>query len=97
MLEALSVATMARTAALLTENRPVVGTGTDCIVVVCPVNPAGETFAGLHTDIGQHITTSVFRAVRTARREWEHDRDATLPVTVGLSANQTGPAISQLS
>lgn len=70
MLEVLSVATMARTTALLTENRQVVGTGTDCIVVACPANPAGETFAGLHTDIGQHITSSVFQAVQQAMNAW---------------------------
>jgi len=71
MLEALSIATMARTAALLTANRKIVGTGTDCIVVACPIRPTGETFAGLHTDIGQHITMSVFQALGQALREWE--------------------------
>jgi len=71
MLEAMSVATMARTAALLGNGGRIVGTGTDCIVIACPDDIPGEAFAGLHTDVGTQITSVVFRAVRDARRTWE--------------------------
>jgi adenosylcobinamide amidohydrolase len=71
MLEAMSVATMARTAALLSDGGRIVGTGTDCIVVACPEGVGGETFAGLHTVVGTRITEAVFQAVREARRTWE--------------------------
>ncbi len=74
-LEALSLASAARTAALLAENGPVVGTGTDCIIVASPVGIAGEPFAGLHTAIGQHVTASVFQATRQARARWEAERE----------------------
>ena len=71
ILEAMSVATMARTAALLADQGRIVSTGTDCIVVACPIGSTNDSFAGLHTVIGQHITSSVFRVTREARAEWE--------------------------
>ncbi|MGE5515195.1 MAG: adenosylcobinamide amidohydrolase [Bacteroidota bacterium] len=71
LIEAASVATMARTAALLADHGQIVGTGTDCIVVASPLDVVGEPFAGLHTAIGQHITTAAFRATREARSRWE--------------------------
>jgi adenosylcobinamide amidohydrolase len=71
MLEAMSVTTIARTAALLTDHGRIVGTGTDCVVVTCPNAAAGARFAGLHTGIGQHVAASVFRATRAARTRWE--------------------------
>jgi len=79
MLEAMSVATMARTAALLAGSGRIVGTGTDCIVVACPDASPGEAFAGLHTDIGAQITASVFKAVQAARLEWEQPLVTTSP------------------
>lgn len=71
MLEALSVATMARTAALLADGGQIIGTGTDCIVVACPDAMAGETFSGLHTAIGTNITEAVYAATLEGRRLWE--------------------------
>lgn len=73
MLEALSIATMARTAALLADGGPVVGTGTDCIVVACPDAAPHRRFVGLHTEIGARITASVFQAVLEARQRWQSD------------------------
>jgi adenosylcobinamide amidohydrolase len=70
MLEAISVATMARTAALLSEGGQIIGTGTDCVVVACPDKIPGEAFAGLHTAIGMHITEAVYRGVLDARNLW---------------------------
>ena len=72
MLEAMSIAAVARTAALLADGR-IVGTGTDCIVIACPDSLPGEAFAGLHTSIGAHITASVLQAVRQARERWVDD------------------------
>lgn len=71
MLEAMSIATMARTAALLADGGKVAGTGTDCVVVTCPTGAEAETFAGLHTAIGRHITAAVFQATRQAKDRWE--------------------------
>lgn len=71
MLEAMSVATMARTAALLAENGTMVGTGTDCVVIACPGGPDATVFAGLHTAVGQHVTATVYAATRLARERWE--------------------------
>lgn len=71
MLEALSVASMARTAALLADGGNVIGTGTDCIVIACPSTGEEQLFAGLHTNVGTHITASVFRAIREALRVWK--------------------------
>lgn len=73
MLEAMSIAAVARTAALLVNGDGIVGTGTDCIVVACPDHTPGEAFAGLHTDIGAHVTASVFQAVRQAHERWAGD------------------------
>lgn len=74
LIEAASVATMARTAALLADHGQIVGTGTDCIVIASPLNVVGETFAGLHTAIGQHITAAVFQATRAGRTRWEEEQ-----------------------
>ncbi|CCG41417.1 adenosylcobinamide amidohydrolase [Magnetospirillum molischianum] len=83
LLEALSMATMARTAALLAEDGRIVGTGTDCIVIACPASDSSEpdSFAGLHTPIGQAIVTAVFQATRLARETWEHENPQTLALS----------------
>jgi len=78
LLEALSVAAAARTAALLADGGRIVGTGTDCILVACPQAAAGECFAGLHTPVGHHLTAAVFQATRQARQEWEAENGALL-------------------
>ena len=71
-LEALSLASEARTAALLESaipspesGRPVTGTGTDCIVIAAP--PEGErlSYAGKHTLFGHLIGSSVLEAMRS--------------------------------
>ncbi len=72
MLEAISIAATARTAALLSGAGRIVGTGTDCLVIACPRRAADQAvFAGLHTAIGRQITTAVFQATRQARLDWE--------------------------
>lgn len=71
LLEALSLAATARTAALLADGGRIVGTGTDCILVACPPAAGGQRFAGLHTAVGRHLAAAVFQAGFAARREWE--------------------------
>jgi adenosylcobinamide amidohydrolase len=89
--EAASIATEARTAAVMEANFPsrrsgavATGTGTDCLVLAWPTaatgtNPPSEAvaFAGKHTPLGHVIGETVFRSVRAGVREW-------------LEENQTG-------
>ncbi|TVR96803.1 MAG: hypothetical protein EA406_11040 [Rhodospirillales bacterium] len=81
MLEAVSVATAARTTAILEAGYrpagaggPVTGTGTDCIVIVCPADTASgttpEPYAGLHTAVGEAIGAAVLEATRQGVAGW---------------------------
>ncbi len=77
LLEALSVATQARTLAIVDchhERTPrggvITGTGTDCIVVCCPLGVPREPFAGLHTPVGEALGAAVLEATRRAMRYW---------------------------
>ncbi len=76
LLEAISVATAARTAALLADDGRAIGTGTDCIAIACPTSEARGIFAGLHTDVGANIASAVFRATRDGRHAWEREQAA---------------------
>ncbi len=76
LLEAISVATAARTAGLLADDGRAIGTGTDCIAIACPAGETRATFAGLHTAIGTNIASAVFRATRAGRRAWEREQAA---------------------
>jgi adenosylcobinamide amidohydrolase len=76
LLEALSVATTARTAALLAGGRRCFGTGTDCLVIACPIAPTGDRFAGLHTETGRAITQAMYRATLAARDDWQRTAPA---------------------
>jgi adenosylcobinamide amidohydrolase len=73
LLEAMSIATQARTAAiidagLMLRHGPATGTGTDCIAVAAPVGSC--TYAGLHTGIGEAVGTAVYRATLAGARDW---------------------------
>ncbi len=75
LLEALSIATEARTVAVVEAGyRPdgagtVTGTGTDCIVAACP--PGGDlAYAGLHTAVGEAVGRAVLDAVRPGAADW---------------------------
>jgi adenosylcobinamide amidohydrolase len=79
LVEALSIATEARTAAVLDLDWPVAGgpatgTGTDCVVMAAPAGETGAPFAGLHTDIGRAIGGAVYQAVFEAGRDWIAER-----------------------
>lgn len=80
LLEMSSIATQARTAALMRfgYRRPhtdsvVTGTGTDCIVVAAPVSAEPQAFAGMHTAIGEAVGRSVLEATEAAARQWFQD------------------------
>ncbi|MEJ8563487.1 adenosylcobinamide amidohydrolase [Yoonia sp. GPGPB17] len=77
LIEALSIATQARTAAIMDAGLALpagkaTGTGTDCIAVAAPVGP--DDYAGLHTDIGEALGAAVYRATLFGARDWLADQ-----------------------
>lgn len=73
--EAVSIASQARTAAVMETNTlrngpSITGTGTDCILVAAPTQGTPECCAGLHTDIGEMIGAAVYEATLAGAREW---------------------------
>ncbi|WP_300519275.1 adenosylcobinamide amidohydrolase [Aliiroseovarius sp.] len=73
LIEALSIATQARTAAVMDADFRLptgvaTGTGTDCIAVAAPAGDTG--FAGLHTDAGAAIGRAVYTAVAEGTARW---------------------------
>ncbi|MCA8907431.1 MAG: adenosylcobinamide amidohydrolase [Rhodospirillaceae bacterium] len=81
LLETLSVATQARTAAVMAlglamapDGAPATGTGTDCIVAAAPVaapgGPPPAAYAGTHTAIGEAVGAAVMAAVDRAAAAW---------------------------
>lgn len=88
LLEAASVATQARTVALMEAGyrRPgrdeiVTGTGTDCVVVSAPAMGAAtranaESFAGMHTALGEAVGACVLEATRRAAADWMREHGA---------------------
>lgn len=78
LVEALALASEARTAALLEvgipshrSGRPATGTGTDCIVIAAPAAGAAVSYAGEHTVLGHLIGTAVDEAVRRGAEDWK--------------------------
>lgn len=77
MIEALSIATQARTAAILERGYApipgagaVTGTGTDCVVIACPRSAPQQPFAGMHTAIGEALGAAVLDATGAATDDW---------------------------
>jgi adenosylcobinamide amidohydrolase len=80
MLEAISILTQGRTAALSelacrprAASRAVTGTGTDCIVLACPIAESGFEYAGLHTAIGQALGQCAYQLTEKAARGWQQE------------------------
>lgn len=74
-IEAVSIATEARTAAVMETCRrrdtaPATGTGTDCIIVAAPKGDRPENCVGLHTDLGEAIGAAVYDATFAGAIEW---------------------------
>lgn len=72
MIEALTIAAQARTAAVMDSQLTLptgqaTGTGTDCIALACPEGPVH--YAGLHTETGEAIGRAVYEAVRMGARD----------------------------
>ncbi|UWQ29379.1 adenosylcobinamide amidohydrolase [Leisingera sp. M523] len=74
LIEAMSIAVQARTAAVMEAGIVLpggiaTGTGTDCVAVAAP---AGATpYAGLHTATGEAIGKAVYQAVHLGALEWK--------------------------
>lgn len=77
LLESMSIAVQARTAAVMdvslaVQNGIATGTGTDCVAVA---SPEGDVcFAGLHTEIGEAIGQAVYTAVHDGAHHWMASR-----------------------
>lgn len=74
LVEALSIATQARTAAIIDTELMLptglaTGTGTDCIAVAA--HDSVEDYAGLHTEIGEAVGASVYRATLRGAQQWK--------------------------
>ncbi len=76
MLEAISIVTQGRTAAVMDlclrtgDGRPVTGTGTDCVVVAAPPGPAKQPHCGLHTALGRALGQAAYAATWEAAAHW---------------------------
>lgn len=80
LIEAMSIAAEARTAAVLESGilsgetgLPATGTGTDCMVLAAPVAPSEAepiVYTGKHTLTGSLIGQAVFEAVRAGCQNW---------------------------
>ena len=84
LVEALSIATQARTTAVI-DGGPALpgigqatGTGTDCIVVAAPTGAKTdeETHAGLHTAAGEAIGAAVLDAVSHGVKDWMSEQES---------------------
>lgn len=76
LLEALSLATEARTAAVIDlghrlDTGIATGTGTDCIAIAAP--PGDTPYAGKHTALGEAIGKAVYTTVIEGGRQWQID------------------------
>jgi adenosylcobinamide amidohydrolase len=83
LLEALAVATEAKTTAVLEAGvrsrrslLPATGTGTDCVVIAAPSTAGAAPYAGKHTEIGSAIGAAVLKAVSSGVRAWLDGRAA---------------------
>jgi adenosylcobinamide amidohydrolase len=91
MLEAMSITTEARTAAVMDSGvarggLAVTGTGTDCIAVAAPRGDTPQHYAGKHTALGEAIGGAVYRAVADGIKDWLVDCPPQLGVRVAASA-----------
>ncbi|KWT65243.1 Adenosylcobinamide amidohydrolase [Hyphomicrobium sulfonivorans] len=78
MLEALSIATEARTTAILEAGlyrggKHITGTGTDCIAIASPIGGPAQPYAGKHTAIGEAIGAAAYHATVAAIDDWKTD------------------------
>lgn len=81
-IEAASVATEARTLAVLESGiksirtgKTATGTGTDCTVISAPHDGEERIYAGKHTVLGHLIGASVYEAVKTGIDRWKNGQE----------------------
>ena len=89
MIEAISIATEARTSAVLDADVrrggvTITGTGTDCIAIAAPLGNPRAPYAGKHTAIGEAIGAAVYRATADGIADWKADitAQATSPTSI---------------
>jgi adenosylcobinamide amidohydrolase len=85
MLEALSIATEARTAAVIDSRVErggiaITGTGTDCIAIAAPLGDDPLPYSGKHTAAGEAIGACVYRAIADGISDWLIDCPQSLAV-----------------
>ena len=90
MLEAMSIATEARTAAVIDSDiarggLAVTGTGTDCVAVAAPRGDTPQQYAGKHTALGEATGAAVYRAVADGIKDWLIDCPPQLGVRVAVT------------
>ncbi len=90
LLEAVSIATEARTAAVIDagvrrSGLAITGTGTDCIAVAAPAGDAAMQYVGKHTALGEAIGAAVYRATAAGIEDWKADC-APLPASARAAA-----------
>ena len=76
LIETLSIATQARTAAIMDmalwlSGGLATGTGTDCIAIAAPYGSC--SFAGMHTELGEAVGKAVYTATTMGARQWKSD------------------------
>ncbi|CUH67331.1 Adenosylcobinamide amidohydrolase [Thalassovita gelatinovora] len=76
LIETLSIATQARTAAVMDADVPLpsgraTGTGTDCIAIAAP--SGSLDYAGLHTELGEAVGAAVYGATLSGALQWKTD------------------------
>ncbi len=77
LIEAMSIAASARTAAILDAGLDLptgaaTGTGTDCIAVAAP--PGRVAYCGMHTPMGEAIGAATYRAILKGARDWKAEQ-----------------------
>ncbi|MDF3606798.1 adenosylcobinamide amidohydrolase [Paracoccus sp. DMF-8] len=82
MIEALTIAAEARTAAIIQIGMAIstgtaTGTGTDCIALAA--RPGTADYAGLHTELGEWIGRATHDSVLAAARDWMREQAAQNP------------------
>jgi adenosylcobinamide amidohydrolase len=81
IVEALAMAVQARTMILLEHaggkglRAGTTGTGTDCVVLACPLGDESQNFAGLHTPVAHAIGQSIAHAMTAGIDEWLREQD----------------------
>lgn len=83
LVEALSIATEARTVAVTAlavksraSERIATGTGTDCVAVAAPVDAQALAYAGKHTAVGSAVGQCVQIAMQEGLSKWEKRKQA---------------------